>query len=104
MQLMEEMILKYGKVLPGGVLKVGSFLNQQIDSVLLRECAREIARLYADCGITKTDLLPYNPTWYFKNQKLGIETAPEIRSLNSFQSVEHINNCKSIFRDKNIEC
>lgn len=53
MQLMEEMILKYGKVLPGGVLKVGSFLNQQIDSTLLRACAREIAGLYAGCGVTK---------------------------------------------------
>ena len=31
MKAMEEMILKEGKVLPGGVLKVGSFLNQQID-------------------------------------------------------------------------
>lgn len=53
MQLMEEMILKYGKVLPGSVLKVGSFLNQQVDSALLRECAREVARLYAGSGITK---------------------------------------------------
>ena len=69
-----------------------------------KENLSAIADFMADCGITKTDLLPYNPTWYFKNQKLGIETAPEIRSLNSFQSVEHINNCKSIFRDKNIEC
>lgn len=69
-----------------------------------KENLSAIADFMAECGITKTDLLPYNPTWYFKNQKLGIETAPEIRSLNSFQSVEHINSCKSIFRDKNIEC
>ena len=53
MRLMEEMILKYGKVLPGGVLKVGSFLNQQIDPALLRACAEEVTRLYADSGITK---------------------------------------------------
>lgn len=69
-----------------------------------KENLSAIADFMAECGITKTDLLPYNPTWYFKNQKLGIETAPEIRSLNSFQSVEHVNSCKSIFRDKNIEC
>ena len=53
MRLMEEMILKYGKVLPGGVLKVGSFLNQQIEPALLRACAEETARLYAGCGVTK---------------------------------------------------
>ena len=32
MQRMEEMILNEGQVLPGGILKVGSFLNQQIDT------------------------------------------------------------------------
>lgn len=53
MRLMEEMILEYGKVLPGGVLKVGSFLNQQIDPALLRACAKEVVRLFAGCGITK---------------------------------------------------
>ena len=53
MQRMEEMILENGKVLPGGILKVGSFLNQQIDSVFLREIGEEIARLYEGCGVTK---------------------------------------------------
>ena len=53
MRLMEEMILKYGKVLPGGVLKVGSFLNQQIDPGLLRAMGQEIAALFADCGVNK---------------------------------------------------
>ena len=31
---MEEMILEHGEVLSGNVLKVGSFLNQQIDTQL----------------------------------------------------------------------
>ena len=53
MRLMEEMILSQGKVLPGGVLKVGSFLNQQIDTELLRACGEEIRRLFADSGVTK---------------------------------------------------
>ena len=50
---MEEMILRYGKVLPGGVLKVGSFLNQQIEPSLLRACGEEIRRLFADSGVNK---------------------------------------------------
>ena len=53
MQLMEEKILTEGTVLPGGVLKVGSFLNQQVDTVFLREMGREIARLYAADGVTR---------------------------------------------------
>ena len=53
MKKMEEMILKEGKVLPGGVLKVGSFLNQQVDTKFMKEIGDEIARLYEGEGITK---------------------------------------------------
>ena len=53
MKRMEEKILQEGKVLPGGILKVGSFLNQQIDSVFLAEIGQEIARLFAQSGVTK---------------------------------------------------
>lgn len=53
MQRMEEKILAEGKVLPGGVLKVGSFLNQQIDTAFLREMGEEIARMFAGSGVTK---------------------------------------------------
>ena len=53
MQMMEEKILSEGQVLPGGILKVGSFLNQQIDTAFLRAMGREIARLYAESGVTK---------------------------------------------------
>ncbi|MBR1659392.1 MAG: xanthine phosphoribosyltransferase [Oscillospiraceae bacterium] len=53
MQLMKEIILTEGVVLPGGILKVGSFLNQQIDVRFLREIGREIARLYAGEGVNK---------------------------------------------------
>ena len=53
MREMEEKILTEGRVLPGGILKVGSFLNQQIDTGFLRAMGREIARLYAADGITK---------------------------------------------------
>ena len=50
---LEERILKEGRVLPGEVLKVGSFLNQQIDTALLTDMGNEIARLFADSGVTK---------------------------------------------------
>ena len=53
MKKMEEMILARGEILPGGVLKVGSFLNQQVDINLMREVGDEIARLYKDEDVTK---------------------------------------------------
>jgi xanthine phosphoribosyltransferase len=53
MRAMEEKILREGRVLPGGILKVGNFLNQQIDTGFLKEIGEEIARLFADCGVTK---------------------------------------------------
>ena len=42
MKKMQEMILAEGKVLPGGILKVGSFLSQKIDTAFLAEMAEEI--------------------------------------------------------------
>lgn len=53
MKSFEEKILNEGKVLPGGVLKVGSFLNQQIDAVFMMEMAEEVKRLYSGVKITK---------------------------------------------------
>ena len=53
MERMEQKILSEGKVLPGGILKVGSFLNQQIDTVFLGEIGREVAALFGGCGVTK---------------------------------------------------
>lgn len=53
MKLLEERILQDGRILPGGILKVDSFLNHQIDSQLLYDMALEFKRLYADCKIDK---------------------------------------------------
>lgn len=53
MQLLKEKILKYGKVFPGDILKVDSFLNHQVDVRLLEEIGKEFFRLFADCGVNK---------------------------------------------------
>ncbi len=53
MQLLEQRILKDGKVKSGNVLKVDSFLNHQIDVELLNELGKEFFRLFGDCGVTK---------------------------------------------------
>ncbi|MBO4235032.1 MAG: xanthine phosphoribosyltransferase [Firmicutes bacterium] len=53
MKEMQEKILAEGKVISGGILKVGSFLNQQIDTDFLKKMGKEIAELYSGEKIDK---------------------------------------------------
>lgn len=53
MKLLEERILKDGKVFPGNVLKVDRFLNHQVDVKLLNEIGKEFYRLFKDEKINK---------------------------------------------------
>ena len=53
MKLLEERIRKDGTVKAGNVLKVDSFLNNQMDIDLFNEMGKEWARLFADRNITK---------------------------------------------------
>jgi xanthine phosphoribosyltransferase len=53
MKLLEQRILQEGKVYPGNILNVGSFLNQQIDVMLYKEMALEWKRLFTGTHITK---------------------------------------------------
>lgn len=53
MKLLEERILKDGKIFEGNVLKVDSFLNHQLDVKLLSAIGEELKNKYSDCDITK---------------------------------------------------
>lgn len=53
MKALEERIRAEGRILPGPVLKVSSFLNHQMDPDLIMEMGREIGRLYEDSGANK---------------------------------------------------
>jgi xanthine phosphoribosyltransferase len=50
---LEDRILRDGKNLGGGILKVDSFVNHQVDPLLMDACGREFARLFATVGATK---------------------------------------------------
>jgi len=50
---LEERILRDGKNLSGGILKVDSFVNHQVDPLLMDACGREFARLFASVRATK---------------------------------------------------
>lgn len=53
MNELEERILRDGKNLGGGILKVDSFVNHQVDPLLMDACGREFARRFASVGATK---------------------------------------------------
>lgn len=46
-------IAEHGESLGGGILKVDSFINHQVDPVLMEACGKEFARLFADTKPTK---------------------------------------------------
>ncbi len=53
MKLLEDRIRKDGKVKRGGILKVDSFLNHQMDIALFEEMAAEFFSLFGSSDITK---------------------------------------------------
>jgi xanthine phosphoribosyltransferase len=53
MKLLEDRIKKDGRILPGDVLKVDSFLNHQIDVELISKCSEEWFKLFGNEGVTK---------------------------------------------------
>lgn len=53
MELLKQRILKDGKCLEGGVLKVDSFITHQMDPVLMMAIAEEFAKRFSGAGINK---------------------------------------------------
>lgn len=53
MKILEERIIKDGRVLPGNVLKVDSFLNHMIDVPFVCELGKEFRRLFETSCVTK---------------------------------------------------
>lgn len=53
MDVLRERILSEGRNLGRGILKVDSFLNHQVDPILMDECGRELAARLRSVGATK---------------------------------------------------
>jgi xanthine phosphoribosyltransferase len=53
LQKLKERILREGQALPGGVIKVGSFINHMVDTGLASEIAAEFARRFKDENVNK---------------------------------------------------
>jgi len=52
-QELKDRILKEGKNLGDGILKVDGFINHQVDPVLMDACGREFAHRFQEIGATK---------------------------------------------------
>jgi xanthine phosphoribosyltransferase len=53
MQVLKERILKDGKNLGGGILKVDNFINHQVDPILMDACGAELARRFKHLSPTR---------------------------------------------------
>ena len=53
MELLIERIKKEGRVLPGDILKIDSFLNHQVDTKLMSEIGKEFRKVFKDINPTK---------------------------------------------------
>lgn len=53
MKLLEERILKDGKIIDNHIVKVDTFLNHQVDVSLILEMAKEAKEYFKDCEINK---------------------------------------------------
>jgi len=53
LKILKDRILKDGKNLGGGILKVDGFVNHQVDPVLMNEAGKDFAKRFKDIGATK---------------------------------------------------
>lgn len=53
MKELKDRIQQDGQILGNGILKVDSFVNHQVDAILMDKCGKEFARRFANCGATK---------------------------------------------------
>ena len=53
MKILEEKILSEGIAVNEDILKVDSFVNHQVDPVLMQQIGEAFAAHYKDCGVTK---------------------------------------------------
>lgn len=53
MQLLKKRILQDGRCFEGGILKVDSFINHQMDPTLMKSIGVEFVRRFASTGVNK---------------------------------------------------
>ena len=111
MKELENYILKYGKVLSNDILKVDSFLNQQIDINLLELLASKWYQEFKDKNITKILTIEasgialatltaykFNVPLVFAKKSKSSNMSDNLYKAKVFSYTHHINN--EIYVDK----
>jgi len=52
-EALKERIMREGKYLGNGILKVDGFINHQVDASLMDDCGKEFAEMFENVGATK---------------------------------------------------
>jgi len=88
MKLLEEKIRKEGRIYPGDILKVDSFLNHQVDTAFIKQIAAEFGRLFYGSDITKIltveasgIVIAYATAQYFRDVPLVYAKKGEVASM-----------------------
>ena len=76
MELLKQRILQDGRCFPGGILKVDSFINHQMDPMLLYKVAEEFIYRFRDADINK---IVTRSKWYRSGDYGGIHHASACR-------------------------
>ena len=53
LKVLKERILQDGRLMEGGILRVDSFVNHQMDPILMKQAATEFMRRFADLRVNK---------------------------------------------------
>lgn len=91
MEKLQQKIIGDGQVLSESVLKVDSFLNHQIDPILMQQIGKEFADRFANTGITK--ILTLESSGIAPSLMAGIELGVPVifgRKRQSLTLVDHL--------------
>ena len=77
MELLKQRILQDGRCFPGGILKVDSFINHQMDPMLLYKVAEEFIYRFRDADINK--IVTIEARWYRSGDYGGVHHASACR-------------------------
>lgn len=78
MKYLEDLIREKGKILPGDILKVDSFLNHQIDVKVMSEIGKEFASLFKEKAIDKVLTIETSGVAIAQATSLNLDNQPVI--------------------------
>lgn len=102
MKKLKEKIMQEGKVLSDSVLKVDTFLNHQIDPVLMQQIGDEFAGRFSDGGITK--VLTLESSGIAPSMMTGLKLGVPVifaRKRKSLTLIDHLYSAKVFSYTKN---